>query len=186
MRVWPMAAVFMVLAAGGALFIAVLLGGVMRSRDAAFPLEAPGVINFTLDKAGAYTIFVEYARTQDSQDVARPDGIERLEVAVTGAASGKAIALTPVAEGDVYAIRRQLREPRYTFRIKEPGDFRLEASYPPEEPGPPLRLLLSRSYKGQVFSAFRNGLAVLLVTGLIVSGLLYWGRIAEPAASDSV
>lgn len=168
-RAW--AAATIVAVAGSLIFMYVVLSGVLRSEARFTHFEAPGEVEFTLDRGGTYTIYQELRRTLDNKDVIRPPGIGRLKFQAIRMEGNETLPLIP-PQGGAYKLRRMLAEPLHAFVAPAPGRYRVIAVDPEETLKEPFSLIVGQSYGAQVWTTLLRGCFVLLATGILIAVIL--------------
>ncbi len=124
-RLWYVLAVIVLLAAIGG--FTTLLFAALGSFDQMIRMLAPGQAELKLDRTGSYTIFHEHRSTLDGRvyDVGNVSG---LAVTVTSGAGGANVPLQSAASTN-YSSGSRAGRSLFSFEIREPGVYRLSASY---------------------------------------------------------
>lgn len=182
MRGWF--AVGTLLTLGLALFLFTIAYGVLAGQRTLHRVAAPADVPVTFEHKGKYTLFLEYARSDDSREMDRPEGVEQLTVALERG-DGALVPLSPAPESR-YVIRRLVGEAMHELAILERGPYMLRAQYPANVDGPEIHLVFKRNYREQVLLTFLRGIGVLAITLLATGSLLFWiGRSRRAATTPA-
>jgi hypothetical protein len=168
-RAWVAATITIL--AGSLIFMYVVLSGVLRGETRFTHFEAPGEVEFSLDRGGTYTIYHELRRTLDNKDVIRPPGIGRLKFQAIRVEGDETLPLLP-PQGGTYKLRRMIAEPLHSFLAPAAGRYRILAVDPENRTEEPFTMIVGQSYGAQVVATLLRGCAVLLLTGILTTIIL--------------
>jgi hypothetical protein len=171
-RVWYALAGLLVLL-GIALFSQFLISRLQDLGGDLRQVVVPGTANLALDEAGEYTIFHERRSVIDGQYYASSD-ISGLRVTLTGP-GGAAIPLDRPAMSSRFTVGGREAFSIFTFRIEQPGTYRLTAAYPDGRIEPKAVLSVGHDFMAGLlttifgaiaigFATFGLGIAIFVVT----------------------
>jgi len=124
-RLWYVLAVIVLLAAIGG--FVTLLFSALGTFDRMIRVVVPGEIEVTLHETGSHTIFHEYRSTVDGRVYDVPS-VSGLTVTLRARGSGATVPLQGVT-GTTYSGGAGAGRSLFSFEIREPGVYRLSASY---------------------------------------------------------
>lgn len=155
------------------LFMYLVMSGVMPTEAPYFTTHAPGDTTFEVGESGTFMIYHEFQRTQDSQGMLRPPGIEDLKIQVVEVATGEPVELESDTDSQ-YAIRRTVGESIYRFEAPAAGSYRIITIYPAGGTAS-YGLTIGRPYGQKFYTAFLRAAIVLVVTGVLVVTIIVVG-----------
>jgi hypothetical protein len=170
----PLPLVAAIVAGGVVLWLLTIVSGIIGGRSSFDRFAVPGIAQLQL-KAGAYTLYHEFPRTVDSQEIIRPAGVDRLECTLRSG-EGQSVALRPATSTARYVIRRTVGEPVYDFTIDTAGSYQFDSAYPADFAGPGTTFAVGRSYSAQVVATFGRGLLIVAATVALVAIVLFRTR----------
>lgn len=165
-----------VIAGGIGLFLYVVVSGIAGAGRQYVRAEAPGSMEVRLPESGAYYIFHEYKRTDGETAFEPPAEFEELHFSLIDRDSGQEIAIAPVTEPIIYNLQRRRGEARYRFHVNRPAEIVVLTTYPAGSEGPSLGIAVGQPYAQRIRETFFGASGVVIVTMLLVSGLLLYGR----------
>lgn len=184
-RTWAL--VWTLFALSGGFFTYLVFDGAMGNlEERYFRLDVPGSMELPHLGRGHYFVFHQFDKSRDSKEDLRPPGIERLTMSLVPLDGGEAVRLNPPGKPLRFVIRRTVSEAVYEFDITRAGGYRFNGDYPAGVSGGSFRIAIGEPYINQTLRNFMLGCAVLLVSGAIVSFILFRaGRRADAQTGEA-
>ncbi len=159
-----------VLAAGVALFVVVLLKGIRSIPSKVQQVAAPGTAELTLSRPGDYTIFYEYQSVLGNRVYSTGQGVPGLECTLVSKSTQSPVALTHAAVNSNYSFGGRSGKSVFDFHIEQPGVYEFTSSYPQGEQGEEVVLAVGQGVVTGILSTVFGGLAILFGTiGLTIA-----------------
>ncbi len=164
---WFYALAPLILVGGAVLFTLMLIRGINEISSALIQVEAPGEVELVLDKAGTYTIFYEYQSMVDGRVYSTGRDLPPLELRIRSTANEANVPVVASTTNSTYSVGDRSGRSVGQFTIGEPGAYRLSASYPVEQEGPPIVLAIGQGFVGDILTLVLGSIGVCLGSFLL-------------------
>jgi hypothetical protein len=163
--IWPFVAAGLVLLAciGGAIYL--FITGLLGLSSGLIRIEAPGIHQVQLDKAGGYTIFLETGEVRDGVLVGGETSAGGLSVRVE-TPDGATIPVGASTVAGSYSFGGRQGRSIMQFDVPQPGNYKVTTEFVQSQPRSPVILTISGGFAKNIV------ISILAPIGLFLGGVI--------------
>lgn len=157
---WYYALAALVLVAGIASWVLLLVGGLGSFADSLTQVVVPGKHDIALAEPGVYTVFYEHESVVGGRVYATGERLPGLQVTLASRATGAPVVLSRASTSARYSLGGRSGVSLLEFRIEQAGSFELSAWYPGPDGGPEVVLAVGRGFTTRLLGTILGSLGI--------------------------